>query len=253
MHDACRAISRGDLEVVLVTGAEALYTRAAARRDPAKPAVNWTSQPVEGTPRADAVRGRAARGDRPRDLPRHHPADPRLPALRERAARRQRVDAGRAQRRASASLWSRFSQVAASNPYAWIPPRLRPRGDHDALARQPHDLLPLSQALHGQHAGRPGRGVHRLLGGGGAGGRRARGPMGVPARGRRRPRPLVHLAPSRAPSLAGHPAGRPGRPRAGRRRRRRPRADRPLLVLPRCRADGGTGARASPSTTRTGR
>jgi acetyl-CoA acetyltransferase len=28
MHDACRAISRGDLDVVLVTGAEAMYARA---------------------------------------------------------------------------------------------------------------------------------------------------------------------------------------------------------------------------------
>jgi acetyl-CoA C-acetyltransferase len=50
MHDACRAIARGDLAVVLVTGAEALHTRPAARRDPSKSAVIWASQPAEGTP-----------------------------------------------------------------------------------------------------------------------------------------------------------------------------------------------------------
>ena len=70
LHDACRAISRGDLGVVLVTGAEAMYTRAAARRDPAKPAVNWSSQPVEGTPLTHLVRDRARRGDGSRNLPR---------------------------------------------------------------------------------------------------------------------------------------------------------------------------------------
>ncbi len=47
MHDACGAISRGDLDVVLVTGAEAMYARALARRDPAKPWLEWATQPDE--------------------------------------------------------------------------------------------------------------------------------------------------------------------------------------------------------------
>ena len=51
MHDACLAISRGERDVVLVTGAEAMYARALARRDPARPWLEWTSQP-EGTPPA---------------------------------------------------------------------------------------------------------------------------------------------------------------------------------------------------------
>ena len=34
MHDACLAISRGERDVVLVTGAEAMYARALARRHP---------------------------------------------------------------------------------------------------------------------------------------------------------------------------------------------------------------------------
>ena len=45
MHDACLAISRGDLDVVLVTGAEAMYARALARRDPAAARWRGPSQP----------------------------------------------------------------------------------------------------------------------------------------------------------------------------------------------------------------
>src|SRR5580693_7233523 len=51
MHDACLGISRGERDVVLVTGAEAMYTRALARRDPARPWLEWTSEPA-GTPPA---------------------------------------------------------------------------------------------------------------------------------------------------------------------------------------------------------
>jgi len=118
MHDACRAISRGDLDVVLVTGAEAMYARALARRDPAKPWLEWASQP-EVTP-APAVYGVEKPGaselemNRGVILPVH--AYPLLEnalrgangwTLEEHAAR-------------IGALWSRFSEVAAGNPDAWI-------------------------------------------------------------------------------------------------------------------------------------
>ena len=51
MHDVCLAICRGEREVVLVTGAEVMYARALARRDPARPWLEWVSQP-DGTPPA---------------------------------------------------------------------------------------------------------------------------------------------------------------------------------------------------------
>ena len=97
------------------------------------------------------------------------------------------------------------------------PRRLDPKGahgrrDHHAVGGQPDGLLPVPQAVHGQHAGRPGRRLHRVLGRGGPGGRRARGSLGVPARRGRRQRPLVHFAAGRAPSLPRHPPGR-ARPR----------------------------------------
>ena len=118
MHDACRAISRGDLDVVMVTGAEAMYARALARRDPAKPWLEWAVQPAEvpppvvfGVDKPGASELEALHGVL---LPVH--AYPLLEnalraangwTLAEHAAR-------------IGALWSRFSEVAAANPDAWI-------------------------------------------------------------------------------------------------------------------------------------
>jgi acetyl-CoA C-acetyltransferase len=122
MHDACGAISRGDLDVVLVTGAEALYTRAAARREPGKPPLNWASQPAEGTPepvvfgteRAPATELEIARGI---VLP--ISAYP----LFENAWRAANGWTLAEHTARIGTLWSRFSEVAATNPHAWLPTR----------------------------------------------------------------------------------------------------------------------------------
>jgi acetyl-CoA C-acetyltransferase len=119
LHDACRAISRGDLRVVLVTGAEALSTRAASRRDPAKAPLTWASQPASGTP--EPVRFGA---DRPPATDLEISRGITLPIhaypLFENALRAahgwtlaEHVDH-------IGALWSGFSRVAASNPYAWL-------------------------------------------------------------------------------------------------------------------------------------
>jgi acetyl-CoA C-acetyltransferase len=119
MHDACRAISRGDLNVVLVTGAEALYTRAAARRDPSKPGVNWASQPVEGTP--EPVRlGIERPGATELEISRGITLPIFAYPLFENAWRAANGWTRAEHMARIGSLWSRFSQVAASNPYAWL-------------------------------------------------------------------------------------------------------------------------------------
>jgi acetyl-CoA C-acetyltransferase len=118
MHDACLAISRGERDVVLVTGAEAMYARALARRDPAKPWLEWAGQP-EGTapaPRFGVDKPGATELEMQRGvmLPVH--AYP----LFENALR---VANGWTLREHTArigGLWSRFSEVAAGNPHAWI-------------------------------------------------------------------------------------------------------------------------------------
>lgn len=118
MHDACRAIARGDLEVVLVTGAEAMYSRALARRDPAKPWLEWASQPPDTPPPevygVDKPGASELEMNRGVILPVH--AYPLLEnALR--AANGWTLPEHVAR---IGSLWSRFSEVAAGNPDAWI-------------------------------------------------------------------------------------------------------------------------------------
>jgi len=119
MHDACRAIGRGDRDVVLVTGAEAMHTRALSRREPGKAPLAWTSQAAEGTPeptmfgsdKAGATELEMARGV---ILPIH--AYP----LFENALRAAHGWTLSEHAAHIGNLWTRFSQVAAANPYAWI-------------------------------------------------------------------------------------------------------------------------------------
>jgi len=137
MHDACLAISRGERDVVLVTGAEAMYARALARRQPAGAALSWASQPAETTPppvpfgldRPGATDLEMQRGVL---LPVHaYPLfENALRAangwtLEEHAAR-------------IGSLWSRFSQVAATNPHAWI---RTPRSPDDIVTAGPDNRM----------------------------------------------------------------------------------------------------------------
>ena len=118
VHDACRAISRGARDIVLITGAEAMYARTLAQRDPAKPWLAWADQP-EGTPdptlfgtdRAPATDLEMRRGVL---LPAHtYP-------LFENALRAARGWSLGEHAERIGTLWARFSQVAAGNPHAWI-------------------------------------------------------------------------------------------------------------------------------------
>ena len=120
MHDACRAISKGELDVVLVTGAEAMYARALAETR-SLPRPTLLGQPAG---RGDAV-ARPLRGGQ---AGRHQfcrcsavwscPYTPtRCSRTPCRAARGWSLDEHTTR---IGSLWSRFSEVAAANPDAWI-------------------------------------------------------------------------------------------------------------------------------------
>ncbi len=118
MHDACRAISCGERDVVLVTGAEAMYARTLARRYPDHPWLEWATQP-EGTPAAkpfgvDKTPATDLEMQRGIVLPVYT-----YPLLENalRGAREWTLDEHAA---CIGALWSRFSQVAAGNPHAWI-------------------------------------------------------------------------------------------------------------------------------------
>ncbi len=106
-------------DVVMVTGAEAMYTRGASRRDPSKPALSWASQAAEGTPEptmfgVDKPGATDLEMSRGVILPIH--AYPLFEnALRAANGWTLAEHADRI-----GQLWARFSQVAANNPYAWI-------------------------------------------------------------------------------------------------------------------------------------
>lgn len=120
VHQSALAVARGELDVVLVTGAECGYTMAAARRRHGGPALHWLEQdpgdtpaPVAfGTDRAPATRLEASRGIR---LPVQ--AYPLMENALRAAAGWSLVE----HRARIGELWSRFSAVAATNPHAWLP------------------------------------------------------------------------------------------------------------------------------------
>lgn len=122
VNAAAAEIQAGRLDVVLLTAAEASKTRQAYRKLDERPP--WTVQP-EGTPAAPVS------GD---EVPLNHPAETSkgifLPVqmypLFECAVR---AAAGRGvdeHVERIAELWSRFSEVAAANPYAWSQEALTP-------------------------------------------------------------------------------------------------------------------------------
>ncbi len=118
MHDACVAISSGAHDVVLVTGAEAMYTRALSRRDPGAAPLTWAELPA-GAP-APVPFGVDKPGGSELEM-KHGVLLPvaAYPLFENalRAANGWSLDEHAAR---IGALWSRFSEVAAANPNAWI-------------------------------------------------------------------------------------------------------------------------------------
>jgi acetyl-CoA C-acetyltransferase len=136
MHDACRAIERGDLNVVLVTGAEAMYTRALSRRDRSKAPLAWSTQP-DDTP--DPVPfGVDKPGSSELEVERGLLMPVHAYPLFENALRAARGRTLADHMAAIGGLWSRFSEVAAGNPHAWI---RTPRAPEEIVTSGPDNRM----------------------------------------------------------------------------------------------------------------
>ena len=109
LNQAAQRIARGELEVAAVVGAEAL--RTAAKRAAQKP---------------DAVRQAAAAGARPLRQRYGIVAPTDIYPLYENACRARWGQTLAEAQAESAEIWSRFSQVAANNPAAWLRKPLSP-------------------------------------------------------------------------------------------------------------------------------
>lgn len=111
-------IGRGDLDVCLVAGAEAMYTRLRARREGAH--LEWTPLADAGAPPARLL-GEEKAGSNDAEGGVGLLAPPVVYPLFENALRAARGETLDEHRRTIATLWSRFSDVAATNPHAWLP------------------------------------------------------------------------------------------------------------------------------------
>jgi acetyl-CoA C-acetyltransferase len=120
VNETARAISNGELDVALVCGAEAIYSRRAARkRDERLP---WALQDP-GTPAPDLVLGNGRSGTSSEEQARSLVLPVQVYPLFEnalRAAAGETIDAHQVR---ISELWARFSSAASTNPYAWSPER----------------------------------------------------------------------------------------------------------------------------------
>lgn len=116
VNDAAEAILMGRQDVVLLVGAEAVFTRQRARKRGLW--LDWAKQ-EDGTPTRTV--GEPTPGLSDTELERGLSIPVQVYPLFENALRAA-AGLGTAQHRANvAALWSRFSAVSTSNPYAWAP------------------------------------------------------------------------------------------------------------------------------------
>jgi acetyl-CoA C-acetyltransferase len=122
VNEAAEAITRGRMDIALVTGAEAIQTRLLARQGGpggSRLRLPWTQQSAEAaTPR---VLGHDRPGASEAEVARSLSMPIQVYPVFEnalRAARGETLDQHQAR---VSELWSRFSAVAARNRYAWSP------------------------------------------------------------------------------------------------------------------------------------
>ncbi|HZQ26649.1 MAG TPA: acetyl-CoA acetyltransferase [Acidimicrobiales bacterium] len=117
VNDAAAAIQRGELDVALVAGAEAVYTRLLARKT--KDWLQWTNQ-GEDTPAPRTI-GIDRPGTNDIEMARSLAIPTQVYPVFENALRAASGATVDEHQRKVSELWARFSEVAAGNPYAWSP------------------------------------------------------------------------------------------------------------------------------------
>ena len=111
------AIQRGELDVALLAGGEALSTRLRARKEGVRLA--WSNTDDGAAP--DDVLGDARPGTNEAEMAAGLMMPVQVYPMFENALRAAAGESIDAHQVKIAELWARFSEVAASNPYAWNP------------------------------------------------------------------------------------------------------------------------------------
>ena len=117
INETAQAIADGELEVALIGGAEAMASLNAARREGATPP--WRTQGDDVAPTRVSGSDRHPLNEAETKVGLIAPLD--TYALIESAIGARSGDDPATHLQRIAELWSRFSAVAAGNPYAWIP------------------------------------------------------------------------------------------------------------------------------------
>jgi acetyl-CoA C-acetyltransferase len=155
VNQACLAIQAGTADLVLLGGAEAWRSRTGARKAGGR--MDWTSQ-GEDVPMA-----RSATEDVEMSAPGEQARGVMLPVqvypLFEQA---HRIALGRGLDEhlvAVSELWSRFSEVAAKNPHAWIQQRFGPEEIRTPSAENRMIGFPYTKLMNSNNAVEQGAGV----------------------------------------------------------------------------------------------
>lgn len=114
LNEACQMIGNGDLDIAVLTGAEAMYSRFRAKREGVE--LGWERSDVPDCPRqiGDTREGTTA------DEAAHGASIPiEIYPLFETAVRAARGRGVAEHQAAVGDLWSRFAAVAAAHPNAW--------------------------------------------------------------------------------------------------------------------------------------
>jgi acetyl-CoA C-acetyltransferase len=124
VNQACRDIAAGDADVVLVAGAEAWRSLSNARKDGRQGRSLWTEQDESVAPARRTAP--EAELNHPAEVARGVVMPTQVYPLFEQAWRHALGHELEDHMRGVAELWSGFSEVAATNPHAWVQRALTP-------------------------------------------------------------------------------------------------------------------------------
>lgn len=118
LNEAAGMISRGELDVVLLTGAEVVYSKRVARNADVK--VEWTAEDPD-EPAPPRILGTDRVGVADVETAHQAMVPVQFYPMFENAIRAAAGESVEEHQVKISELWARFSEVAARNPYAWSP------------------------------------------------------------------------------------------------------------------------------------
>jgi acetyl-CoA C-acetyltransferase len=143
VDEMAERIQRGECDVVLIGGAESMFTRWRARREP-RVELNWETGDDAPCP---WVVGDASPGSSEEEM-RHGAVAPTLVyPLFETALRAEAARTVAAHQQHVSEMWSTFSQVAAQNPNAWSRTAYSPEQIHTVAADNRMVVFPYTKRM----------------------------------------------------------------------------------------------------------